>query len=219
MFIMPSHTNEETKCLVNRSLTENSAIAKENLANKDNLITLSNENSLDDSLYVECINGDKQELILKSKITDRLSLFGKQSNRIDWDVYFLRIALNVATRSTCLRRKYGAVIVSQDHRIISTGYNGAASKEPNCSDKRKCYREELGIPHGERYELCVAVHAEANAILKCNRMEMLGSTIYIVGIDADNKLYGKPCDMCKRLIKNSGIKNVVYLSEINPKKC
>ena len=83
--------------------------------------------------------------------------------RISKRDYYLEIAKTVALRSTCLRRQYGAVIVKDDI-IIATGYNGAARGETNCCDVGQCWREANGIPHGERYEECVAVHAEDNAI-------------------------------------------------------
>lgn len=88
-------------------------------------------------------------------------------DRISKDDYYLGIARAVSMRSTCLRRQYGAVIVKND-RIVSTGYNGAAIGEPNCCDVGRCWREMNNIPHGERYEECVAVHAEANAIIQAS---------------------------------------------------
>lgn len=133
--------------------------------------------------------------------------------RVDFDTYYLRIAADVAERSTCIRRKYGAVIVSKDNRIISTGYNGAPIREPNCCDKMQCVREAQGVEHGTRYELCVAVHAEQNAIIKANRMELLDSTIYIFGFDKDLHVYGEPCLMCKRVIINAGIARIKYFTE------
>ena len=89
-------------------------------------------------------------------------------SRISKDAYYLEIAKAVAMRSTCLRRQYGAVIVKND-RIISTGYNGSARGEPNCCDIGECWRESHGIPHGEQYEKCVAVHAEDNAIRQAEK--------------------------------------------------
>ena len=88
--------------------------------------------------------------------------------------YYLDIADAVLERSTCLRRKYGAIIVRNDE-IISTGYNGAPRGRRNCSDLGGCMREKLGIPSGERYELCRSVHAEANAIISASRRDMIGS--------------------------------------------
>jgi len=126
--------------------------------------------------------------------------------RIDWDNYFLEIARVVSKRSTCLRRQYGAVIV-KDKRIISTGYNGSPVGEENCCDKGYCEREEKNIPAGERYELCHAVHAEQNAIINANPIDMYGATIYIVGTNVKDgsEASGKPCLLCSRMIKNAKI--------------
>lgn len=130
--------------------------------------------------------------------------------RRDWDSYFLNIAKAVAERSTCLRRRYGAVIVN-DNVIVSTGYNGACRGEENCTDKGFCLREKLNVPPGERYELCVAVHAEANAIINGNPEKMAGATIYIYGVDKDgNQVHpASPCLMCARMIMNARIGKVV----------
>ena len=97
--------------------------------------------------------------------------------------YYLNIADAVLNRSTCLRRKYGAIIVRNDE-IISTGYNGAPRGRVNCTELGRCTRDELGIPSGQRYELCRSVHAEANAIISAARRDMLGGTLYLVGRDA-----------------------------------
>ena len=129
--------------------------------------------------------------------------------RISKDAYYLEIAKAVAMRSTCLRRQYGAVIVKND-RIISTGYNGSARGELNCCDVGECWRESHGIPHGEQYEKCVAVHAEQNAIISAARHEMLGSVLYLAGFDSNGELAAPaPCVICSRLIKNAGIVEVV----------
>ena len=125
--------------------------------------------------------------------------------------YYLDIADSVLERSTCLRRKYGAIIVRNDE-IISTGYNGAPRGRRNCSDLGCCTRESLKIPSGERYELCRSVHAEANAIISASRRDMIGSTLYLVGRDArTNELLSDAmsCSMCKRQIINAGIQQVV----------
>lgn len=124
--------------------------------------------------------------------------------------YYLNIAQEVSTRSTCLRRNYGAVIVKDD-RIISTGYNGAAVGVPNCCDSGVCVREKMKVPHGERYELCVAVHAEQNAIIQASADEMKDATMYVYGYDLKTRetCSGKACMMCERVIRNSGIKKVV----------
>lgn len=131
--------------------------------------------------------------------------------RIDWDEYFYNIARDVAMRSTCLRRKYGAIIVDKDHRIVATGYNGAARGELDCLQKEKCWREEHNIPHGQQYEKCVSVHAEANAIINCDPKYFDGtSTIYIYGMLNDGtECSGEPCLMCDRMIKNARL-NVKY---------
>lgn len=137
-------------------------------------------------------------------------------HRIDKDNYYLEIAEAVAKRSTCIRRKYGAVIVKNDE-IISTGYNGSPRGELNCCDTGICKREELHVPKGERYELCVAVHAEQNAIISTSRDRMLGGTLYITGIEvkSNEKRYANPipCMICSRLIKNAGIAKVVGRKE------
>jgi dCMP deaminase len=130
--------------------------------------------------------------------------------RPDWDEYFINIAKAVSTRATCLRRKYGAVI-TKDNIIVSTGYNGAPSGMKDCLDVGRCSRKELQIPHGERYELCHSVHAEANAIIRASVDELQGATIYISGSAADrSECDAEPCMMCKRMILNAGIAKVVY---------
>ncbi len=144
--------------------------------------------------------------------------------RPDWDEYFIGIAKAVAARATCLRRKYGAVI-TKDNIIVSTGYNGAPSGMKDCLEVGKCTRKELQIPHGERYELCHSVHAEANAMIRASVDELKGATIYISGIDDGNsECVSEPCMMCKRMILNSKIAKVVYADGnngfvvVNPKK-
>ena len=125
--------------------------------------------------------------------------------------YYLNIADAVLNRSTCLRRKYGAIIVRNDE-IISTGYNGAPRGRVNCTELGRCTRDELGIPSGQRYELCRSVHAEANAIISAARRDMLGGTLYLVGRDAKTQELladTMPCSMCRRHIINAGITQVV----------
>jgi dCMP deaminase len=147
----------------------------------------------------------------------------KKTLRPDWDEYFINIAKAVSRRATCLRRKYGAVI-TKDNIIVSTGYNGAPAGMKDCLEVGKCTRKELQIPHGERYELCHSVHAEANAIIRASVDELNGSTIYISGLDEfDEECNSEPCMMCKRMILNAKIKKVVYsdgnggFKIINPK--
>ena len=131
--------------------------------------------------------------------------------RMSKDKYYLNIADAVLDRSTCLRRKYGAIIVKNDE-ILSTGYNGAPRGRVNCSELGYCNREQLRIPSGQRYELCRSVHAEANAIISASRRDMVGSTLYLVGKDAQTgALLGDAtsCAMCRRQVINAGISKVV----------
>lgn len=130
--------------------------------------------------------------------------------RIDKTNYYLDIAQTVAERGTCLRRKFGAVIVKND-TIISTGYAGAPRGRKNCCDLGNCLRQKLEVPAGERYELCRSVHAEANAIIAASRDEMIGSTLYLCCTENDGTVLGGTdcCSMCRRLVINAGIKNVV----------
>ena len=126
--------------------------------------------------------------------------------------YYLDICDSVLTRSTCLRRKFGAVIVNNDE-IVSTGYNGAPHGTKNCCDTLHCERELKNIPSGQNYELCRAIHAEQNAIISAGRKLCEGATLYLSGIDAKTDEYiGNKidcCIMCKRFIVNSGIKTVI----------
>ncbi len=131
--------------------------------------------------------------------------------RISKENYYLDIAETVLERATCLRRVYGAIIVKNDE-IISTGYNGAPRGRKNCVDMGFCTREAMQVPRGQRYELCRSVHAEANAIISAARRDTVGSTLYLVGRDAQTKaLLGDAtsCAMCRRLVINSGIRRVV----------
>lgn len=124
--------------------------------------------------------------------------------------YYLDLAEIVLQRGTCLRRNYGAVIVKNDE-VISTGYVGAPRGRKNCTDLKTCIRQELRIPRGERYEVCRSVHAEANAIISASRDKMIGSEIFLVGIDMATNDYvqnANSCSMCKRMIINAGIKRV-----------
>ncbi len=131
--------------------------------------------------------------------------------RIDKENYYLDIAQTVAERSTCARKRYGALIVRNDE-IVSTGYNGAPRGRANCIDLVYCIRNKLNIPSGERYELCRSVHAEMNAIISASRQECIGGTLYLAGFEATTGDYVKnirPCSMCSRVIINAGIKKIV----------
>jgi dCMP deaminase len=120
--------------------------------------------------------------------------------RPSWDEYFVEIARQVATRSTCLRRSVGAVTV-RDKRILSTGYNGAPRGVAHC-DEAGCLREKLGIPSGQRQEICRGLHAEQNAIIQAalHGVSVEGGTIYVTH---------QPCITCAKMIINSGIVRVV----------
>lgn len=137
------------------------------------------------------------------------------------DYYYLGIAEAVAAKSTCMRRLYGAIIVKNDE-IISTGYNGSPRGALNCNELG-CVREAFGTKKGDAYNLCASVHAEQNAIISASRRDMIGSTLYIVGINVfrqTNFTEGKddeapyyadpsPCLLCHRMIVNAGITRAV----------
>lgn len=131
--------------------------------------------------------------------------------RVDKHNYYLDIADTVTERGTCLRRRFGAIIVKNDE-IVSTGYAGAPRGRKNCSDLGFCMREKLNIPRGERYELCRSVHAEANCIISAPRSETMGATLYLVGRDVKSGELVEDaccCAMCKRMVINAGIENVI----------
>ena len=124
------------------------------------------------------------------------------------DEYYLDIARVVSSRSTCLKRQYGSVIVKDD-RIISTGYNGSPRGYINCCDLGECKR--MHIPHNTDYSTCNAVHSEMNAIIHANYSDMQNATLYLCGFE-NGKSIDDPdcCKLCKRMIINSGIKKVVF---------
>ena len=123
------------------------------------------------------------------------------TERPPWDAYFMDIAQAVATRSTCLRRHVGAVLV-RDRRILATGYNGAPSGLPHCVDIG-CLRERLGVPAGERHEMCRGSHAEQNVLVQAARhgIAVEGATLYCTN---------EPCSICTKLLINAGISEIVY---------
>lgn len=122
---------------------------------------------------------------------------------------YLNCAEVFAYRSTCLKRKYGAVIVKDDV-VISTGYNGAPRGFDNCCDIGSCPRIDRNMHQGEGYGICRAIHAEANALLNCSRQQTLGADLYLVGINpGDNSIHeARPCPLCARTIIQAGINNV-----------
>ena len=125
--------------------------------------------------------------------------------RPTWDEYFIAITKEVATRSTCLRRKVGAIIV-KDKRILTTGYNGAPKGVKSCLELGKCLRQELGVPSGQRHEICRALHAEQNAIIQAAYygVKIEGSDIYSTT---------QPCVLCAKMLINAGIKKIYYYEE------
>lgn len=131
---------------------------------------------------------------------------GKRISKIDT---YLNCAEVFAYRSTCIKRKYGAVIVKDDV-VVSTGYNGAPRGLPNCCDLGQCPRMERDMHQGEGYGICRAIHAEANALLNCSRQQTVGADLYLVGVNpGDNSIHrAKPCPICARTIIQAGIRNV-----------
>ena len=123
---------------------------------------------------------------------------------------YLNVAEAFAYRSTCIKRKYGAVIVKDDV-VVSTGYNGSPRGFTNCCDTGECPRMKLGLHQGQGYELCRAIHAEQNALLNCSREQTLGADLYLAGVNPkDNSVHrAKPCPICARLIIQAGIRNVI----------
>ena len=125
-------------------------------------------------------------------------------NRPSWDEYFMDMAALTAKRSTCLRRQVGAVIV-QDKHIVATGYNGAPRGIKHCGEREGgCLREELGVPSGEKHELCRALHAEQNAIIQAafHGVSINGADLYCTHL---------PCSICMKMIINAGITRVSYI--------
>lgn len=185
---------------------------------------------VDDKVNRHVLLGDLDEKAadyIRRKVSDvKVSVYDTAKSKVNGyfrmskNNYYLDLAETVSKRSTCLRRIYGAVIVNNDE-VISTGYVGAPRGRKNCSDLGYCLREKQGIPRGERYELCRSVHAEANAIISAPREKMIGSTLYLVGLNIEHDTYKDSysigsyvkdacaCAMCKRLIINAGIKTVV----------
>lgn len=126
--------------------------------------------------------------------------------RPTWDSYFMKIAEDVATRSTCLRRQVGAVIV-KDKRILTTGYNGAPTGISHCTEQN-CLRTIYNVPSGERHELCRGLHAEQNAIIQ--------AAYYGVSVkDANIYVTHQPCSICTKMLINSGIKSFIFRTPYN----
>lgn len=119
-----------------------------------------------------------------------------------WDIRFMRLAEEVGSWASCLRRKVGAVVV-RGKRVMTTGYNGAPANVKSCVERGECLRDNLGIPSGTRAELCFAAHAEQNAIIQAAKygVNIDGATLYCTH---------RPCVICAKMILNAGIKRVVY---------
>lgn len=128
------------------------------------------------------------------------------NDRPSWDMYFMKIADDVSTRSTCLRRQVGAVIV-KDKRLLTTGYNGAPTGISHCTEQN-CLRTINKVPSGERHELCRGLHAEQNAIIQAAYygVSIKGAKIYITT---------QPCSICTKMLINSGIESFIYRSPYN----
>ncbi|MFH1751325.1 MAG: dCMP deaminase family protein [archaeon] len=122
--------------------------------------------------------------------------------RPSWDEYFLLLAKIISTRSTCLSRPSGAVVV-RDKRILATGYNGSMPGVKHCLDEGKCFRRSINAPEHDKYNFCRSIHAEANAIAYASRMgvSLNGATLYTTLA---------PCFVCLKLLVNAGIKKVFY---------
>jgi len=123
------------------------------------------------------------------------------NTRPDWNEYFMEMAVLTARRSTCLRRQVGAVIV-KDRHIVATGYNGAPRGLKHCAERGGCIREAMNVPSGERHELCMALHAEQNAIIQA---ATLGQSIE----DATIYITHQPCVICAKMIINAGIRKII----------
>ncbi len=119
-----------------------------------------------------------------------------------WDSRFMQIARAVGSWTSCIRRPVGAIIV-KNHRILTTGYNGAPQCIKSCKERGECLRDKLNIPSGTRQEMCYAIHAEQNAVVQAAKtnVNIDGATIYVTH---------QPCSLCTRILINAGIKRIVY---------
>ncbi|HVN65581.1 MAG TPA: cytidine deaminase [Methanomicrobiales archaeon] len=124
--------------------------------------------------------------------------------------YFLDLALRCAHQGTCLRRNFGAIIVDEYNTIVSTGYTGAPRKQRDCTEIRKCWRQEHHIPSGSNYERCRSVHAEMNALIQAGK-QARGCTLYLAGYDAETEDLTRiwPCFLCSKMLVNSGVAKIV----------
>lgn len=128
--------------------------------------------------------------------------------RIEKHFKYLKDARNCAELSTCIRRGYGAVLVKND-RPISSGYNGSARGMIHCCDVGICWREHNQIPHGERYEECVSIHAEENCMYRADWEQMQGATMYLFGLENGVPINARPCKLCEKRIRTNGVSKVI----------
>lgn len=132
------------------------------------------------------------------------------TDRLDWDEYFLEVCKAVALRADCTRSKVGSVLVDRNHRVVGTGYNGAPSGSPGCLSGA-CPRGRLSykeLPAESNYGNCIAIHAERNAVIYALPEERSGTTLYVTR---------RPCVLCKELLLAEGVTRVVWLSQDNIK--
>lgn len=125
---------------------------------------------------------------------------------------YLDIALLLSERSCCIRRHYGAIIVSEGYTIVSAGFNHVTAEEVPCNATGYCMREKLNIPKGERYEICKSNHAEQQALITADPLKMVNGTIFIAGRNvADNTIAdSSPCLICRRMLKHAKLLQAVY---------
>ncbi|MCX7778863.1 MAG: dCMP deaminase family protein [Patescibacteria group bacterium] len=135
-----------------------------------------------------------------------------KNNRPSKENHYLHIAREISQRSTCFRVKIGAIIVKDD-AIVATGYVGAPRKTKDCFEHGFCLRDQLGIPHGHRYEICRSVHAEMNCLINAARtgVSLLNGEMFIYGeyLSPAKKMDVLPCFLCKKMIINAGLKRVI----------
>lgn len=134
-------------------------------------------------------------------------------NQMNEELYnnILDLAEDQALLASCIRRRFGAIVMNKEQEVVSSGSNASPDGTKSCVDLGYCIRNKLNIPRGTRYELCRSVHAEANAIIKASREDLIGTTLFLVGLEPDGSyvVNTEPCAMCKKLIVNSGIASVV----------
>lgn len=167
-----------------------------------------------DTLYA---SPNARGLLCRGKIGEICMVTPKEGKRISKIDMYLNCAESFAYRSTCIKRKYGAVIVKDDV-VISTGYNGSPRGFENCCDVGTCPRMERQMHQGEGYGICRAIHAEANALLNCSREQTMGADLYLTGINpGDNSIHqAKPCPICARMIIQAGINKVIMRQDDGP---